>query len=43
MQSAKAAMDPKTRRLLAQKFAPEVERLSSLLDRDLTHWSQVDE
>ena len=37
------AMDPKTRRLLAKKFAPEVERLSSLLDRDLTHWSQVDE
>ncbi len=37
------AMDPKTRRLLAKKFAPEVERLSLLLDRDLTHWSQVDE
>jgi len=36
-------MNPETRRLLAQKFAPEVERLSALLDRDLTHWLQVDE
>jgi hypothetical protein len=25
---------------LRREFAPEVERLSALLDRDLTHWSK---
>lgn len=34
-------MKPETRRLLAERFAPEVERLSELLDRDLSHWLQA--
>jgi len=33
-------LDPDTRRTLQREFAPEVERLSTLLGRDLTHWSQ---
>lgn len=35
-------MKPETRRLLAERFAPEVERLSALLDRDLSHWLQIE-
>jgi len=31
-------MDPELRRRLQAEFAPEVERLSKLLDRDLTYW-----
>ncbi len=34
------AMPPELRRQLSREFAPEVERLSKLLDRDLTHWSK---
>jgi Sulfotransferase domain len=33
-------LDPETRHSLQREFAPEVERLSILLGRDLTHWSQ---
>ncbi len=33
-------IDPDTRHSLQKEFAPEVERLSTLLGRDLTHWSQ---
>ena len=32
-------MDPKIRKNLQRELAPEVERLSRLLDRDLTHWN----
>jgi hypothetical protein len=35
-------MDPTLRRLLQDEFAPEVTRLSELLDRDLSHWCQDD-
>ena len=34
------AMAPELRRRLKCEFAPEVERLSELLGRDLTHWSR---
>ncbi len=33
-------MDPELRSRLQAEFAPEVERLSELLQRDLTHWSR---
>ena len=33
-------MDPELRRRLQAEFAPEVERLSELLGRDLTHWTR---
>lgn len=33
-------MDPELQYSLARELAPEVERLSNLLGRDLTHWSQ---
>jgi hypothetical protein len=33
-------MNPETRRRLQIEFTPEVERLSELLGRDLTHWVQ---
>jgi Sulfotransferase domain len=33
-------MDPDLRHSLQREFAPEVERLSELLKRDLTHWSK---
>lgn len=33
-------MSPETRRMLQVEFLPEVERLSALLNRDLTHWCQ---
>jgi hypothetical protein len=32
-------MDPELRKHLKKQFAPEVERLSNLLGRDLSHWS----
>jgi hypothetical protein len=32
-------MDPALRRQLQREFVPEVERLSALLGRDLSHWS----
>ncbi|MGH8009653.1 MAG: sulfotransferase domain-containing protein, partial [Candidatus Binatia bacterium] len=31
-------MEPQLRRQLQEEFLPEVEQLSRLLDRDLTHW-----
>lgn len=31
-------MDPELKRSLQARFLPDVERLSKLLDRDLTHW-----
>lgn len=31
-------MKPETRKVLTAKFAPEVERLSNFLGRDLSHW-----
>ena len=34
----RAPMDPQLRRRLQEEFLPEVEALSSLLGRDLTHW-----
>lgn len=33
-------MDPELRKILQAEFAPEVERLSELLGRDLTHWNK---
>jgi hypothetical protein len=33
-------MDPELGRRLRREFAPEVERLGGLLDRDLSHWSE---
>lgn len=33
-------ISPETRLALQREFAPEVERLSALLRRDLTHWSK---
>jgi hypothetical protein len=33
-------MDPDLRHSLQREFVPEVERLSALLNRDLTHWSK---
>ena len=33
-----SATDPDLRRRLQHEFAPDVERLSQLLNRDLTHW-----
>jgi len=35
-------MDPELKLSLLREFAPEVERLSELLGRDLTHWSLPD-
>ncbi len=34
-------MDPDLRRRLQTRFRPDVEQLSTLLDRDLTHWSET--
>src|SRR5439155_2574434 len=34
------SMDRELRRRLQTEFMPEVERLSELLDRDLTYWSK---
>ena len=36
---APAPIHAETRAMLLDAFAPEVARLSSLLDRDLSHWS----
>jgi len=36
-------MEPRLRRRLQAEFAPEVERLSALLGRDLTPWCQLEE
>jgi hypothetical protein len=36
-------MSPTLRRELQQEFAPDVERLSKLLDRDLMHWCRPSE
>lgn len=36
----RAPMNPELRRSLQAEFLPEVERLSALLKRDLTHWSK---
>jgi hypothetical protein len=33
-------MDASLREFLKEEFAPEIEKLSELLDRDLTHWSR---
>jgi len=38
--AARQALDPGLRRRLDEEFAPEVERLSALLGRDLTGWSK---
>ena len=38
--ASRPAMAPELRRRLKSEFAPEVERLSQLLGRDLTHWSR---
>jgi hypothetical protein len=35
------AMDPALRRRLQQQFASEVEQLSALLGRDITHWNRT--
>jgi hypothetical protein len=35
-------MDPDLRRQLQDEFRPEIEQLSALLDRDLTHWCTHD-
>ena len=35
----RSSMDPELRKSLQKEFAPEVERLSRLLERDLTHWN----
>ena len=35
----RSPMSPELRRRLQQEFAPEVARLSALLDRDLSYWS----
>jgi hypothetical protein len=34
-------LDPKVREVLRHELAPEVQRLSALLDRDLTHWCRA--
>jgi len=36
--ASRPPMDPELRRQLQEQFKPEVERLSELLGRDLTHW-----
>ena len=35
------AIDPELRRQLVEEFRPEVERLSRLIGRDLSHWNEV--
>jgi hypothetical protein len=34
----RAEMDPQLRAQLIEEFAPEVRKLASLIDRDLTAW-----
>jgi hypothetical protein len=36
----RSPLDPEVHARLRREFAPEVERLSELLGRDLTHWSR---
>lgn len=36
-------MNTETRQRLVERFTPEVERLSALLNRDLTHWVRTDD
>jgi hypothetical protein len=38
--AARQPMDPEVQQMLCEELAPEVERLSLLLNRDLTHWSK---
>jgi hypothetical protein len=38
--AARPEMTPELERQLSRRFAPEIERLSLLLGRDLTHWSR---
>ena len=38
---ARQAIDPELRERLTAELAPEVERLSALVGRDLTHWSRA--
>jgi hypothetical protein len=38
--ASRQTLDPELRRRLQDEFKPEVERLSELLGRDLTHWSK---
>ncbi|MDY6940635.1 MAG: sulfotransferase [Cyanobacteriota bacterium] len=38
--AARSSLDPDLYRSLQQRFAPEVERLSNLLGRDLSYWSR---
>jgi len=37
----RAKLDPDLRRKLKLEFAPEIERLSELIGRDLTHWNRI--
>ncbi len=39
---ARSPINPEFKRQLQKEFLPEVERLSKLLDRDLTNWCQSD-
>jgi hypothetical protein len=41
VEAKRSAMDSGLRRALTKEFAPEVERLSELLRRDLSQWSRV--
>ncbi|MBN1563985.1 MAG: sulfotransferase [Anaerolineae bacterium] len=41
-QESRPPMDPDLRRQLQADFRPEIEQLSALLDRDLTHWCADD-
>lgn len=36
----RTTLDPEYRKTLQKEFAPEVERLSQLLEQDLSHWSK---
>jgi hypothetical protein len=40
VKESRPPIDPELRSLLQAEFAPEVEQLSRLLDRDLTYWSR---
>ncbi|HVU14144.1 MAG TPA: hypothetical protein VHD90_22855, partial [Phototrophicaceae bacterium] len=39
---ARPPLDPELERRLKREFAPEVEHLSKLLNRDLTYWTRTD-
>lgn len=41
-QKKRQPLEPELRNSLAREFAPEIERLSDLLGRDLTYWSKPD-